>query len=102
MFSVVQNYAFIRDNADNLQKIKNADRLCQRVLEDLRTSRPRMQLDVLVIHIEKLLDFKRSLVDCIHVRPSPSPPKKRSRADVAEIERMASQIAAKIQKTKKK
>lgn len=98
-FELAKTYASTQSSSETLRMIEKADGVCLQLLGILRmvNSSP-INLDSLVKHIEEILDFKQAVTEKMRYV---QPPKKRSRADVEEIERMASQIAAKIQRTKK-
>ncbi len=95
MFRVAQDPVVFRTTPENLQRVKKASFICQRMLDDFRVARPNMKLDMLVAHIEQVIDFKRVLVESMRVGQRPFT--KHSPAEVEVIERMASQLAAKIQ-----
>lgn len=89
-----------------MEKLQQGMEKCRQILDHMHSIdnlTKTTDLGQMEKHIERLLDFKQILVDNTQVRQArPAPPKKRSRAEVEEIERAASQIAAKIQRTTKK
>jgi hypothetical protein len=105
MFALAHAFTSFQTNPRNMEKLRQAQDKCRQILDHMHSIdnlTKTTDLEKLVKHIEWVISFKQLLVDSAHVRQARAPPKKRSRAELEEIERAATQIAAKVQRMTKK